>query len=96
MTKYRKTSTTLFVLKVMRRMKQMQSELDEHRYYLERNVARKTEHLTRRIDLLESCNTTLCGKLAASKKALSAAIEKNPADSPVKLHLLKNDVQQVA
>jgi hypothetical protein len=93
MKKYKRTNTTLFVLKVMRRMKQMQSELEEHRYYLERNVDLKTLHLTRRIDLLESCNTNLCGKLAITKKELAALTEKV---SPIKLQLFNNDVQRVA
>lgn len=96
MHKYKRTSTTLFVLKVMRRMKQMESELEEHRYYLERNVDLKTLHLTRRIDLLESCNTNLCGKLAITKKELAALTEKSPQGSPIKLQLFNNDVQRVA
>lgn len=92
MKNYKKTSTTLFSIRMMHEMKKLRSELNEHRYYLERNVARETAQLIRRIDLLESCNATLCRKLALHK---SVAV-KEPADSPVKLYLLNTDMQRVA
>jgi len=96
MTNYNKTSTTLFAFKGMQEIKKLKSELNEHRYYLERNVARRTEQLTRRIELLESCNTTLCGKLAMYKKDLAElqTSEQEPGDSPVKLYVLNTDVQR--
>lgn len=50
---------------------EMAAELNEHRYNLERNVSRRTEHLVKRIDLLESCNAKLCGKLAAAQREIS-------------------------
>ena len=98
--KYKKTSTTLFVLKVMRNMKKMTSELNEHRYYLERNVDRRTEHLVKRIAVLEACNATLCGKLALSQKELTALKHTmppeiaEPNDGSVKLYVLNADVQE--
>ncbi len=98
MNSYYKIKEALSVCKVMQEMKSLKSELNEHRYYLEQNVARRTENLTRRIELLESCNTTLCGKLALSRKELAAlqSSEKEPVDSPVKLYLLNTDVPRAA
>ena len=100
MKKYKKTSTTLFVLKVMRNMKKMTSELNEHRYYLERNVDRRTEHLVKRIAVLEACNATLCGKLALSQKEFTALNNNRtpefaePNDGSAKLYVLNKDVQE--
>lgn len=68
--KYIKSGVTLFIGKVMHDMKEMKAELNEHRYYLERNVERRTEHLLKRIELLEYCNATLCDKLALARKEL--------------------------
>lgn len=53
-------------------IKRLESELNEHRYYLERKVEQRTEQLIRRITLLESCNATLCGKLAQAKRDVAA------------------------
>ncbi|OGT16731.1 MAG: hypothetical protein A2342_06080 [Gallionellales bacterium RIFOXYB12_FULL_54_9] len=49
---------------------EMAAELNEHRYNLERNVSRRTEHLVKRIDLLETCNAKLCGKLAEAQREI--------------------------
>lgn len=51
--------------------KAMEAELHEHRYHLERNVEQRTEQLARRITLLESCNATLCGKLALARRGFA-------------------------
>ena len=64
---FKKSSSALFTFRLTQLLKKMKSELDEHRYYLERNVARRTEELTRRIELLEACNASLCSKLASSQ-----------------------------
>lgn len=73
MTHCKKTSSTLYARRMMLlEMKKMAAELNEHRYYLEQKVAQSTEHLQKRIALLESCNATLCGKLASSQQELAA------------------------
>ena len=73
MTHCKKTSSTLYARRIMLlEMKKMAAELNEHRYYLEQKVAQSTEYLQKRIALLELCNTTLCGKLAASQQELAA------------------------
>lgn len=48
--------------------KEMEAELNEHRYYLERNVEQRTEHLMKRIAVLESCNAALCDRLALIRR----------------------------
>ncbi|OGT15918.1 MAG: hypothetical protein A3J49_01945 [Gallionellales bacterium RIFCSPHIGHO2_02_FULL_57_16] len=53
-------------------IKRLESELNEHRYYLEQKVEQRTEQLIRRITLLESCNATLCNKLAQAKRDVAA------------------------
>jgi prefoldin subunit 5 len=70
--RYIKSGATLFIGKVMLRMENMKAELNEHRYYLERNVERRTEYLLKRIAVLESCNMTLCNKLALADEELAA------------------------
>lgn len=65
----------LFIMGAMRditEMKVMEAELNEHRYYLERKVEQRTEQLVRRITLLETCNTTLCDKLAQARRDVAA------------------------
>lgn len=73
--RYKKTSTALFIYKIRREMKKMASELNEHRYYLEQNVERRTELLAKRIEMLEACNASLCSKLAQSQRKLAALQE---------------------
>lgn len=48
------------------------AELNEHRYNIERKVEQRTEQLMRRLSLLESCNASLCGKLAQAKRDIAA------------------------
>lgn len=65
----------LFIMGAMRditEMKVMEAELNEHRYYLEQKVEQRTEQLERRITLLESCNATLCNKLAQAREEITA------------------------
>lgn len=65
----------LFLMGAMRditEMKTMEAELNEHRYYLERKVEQRTEQLVTRITLLESCNATLCNKLAQARGEIAA------------------------
>lgn len=69
--RYQRSNAALFALKVGREAKKMASELKEHRYYLERNVAMRTEELLRRINLLESCNASLCDKLALAQNEVA-------------------------
>lgn len=101
---YKKSDTALFIRNVMLGMKKMKAELNEHRYCLERNVERRSEHLLKRIALLESCNSTLSGKLALAQKEI-AALKQRPAhplqekdteqnDRTVKLYVMNNPTQK--
>lgn len=94
MKKYTQGTRTLHVLTLTREIKKMRTELTEHRYYFERNVARRTESLRLRIALLESCNKALCDKLAQSRAQHAASQEQ--ADVPAPLYLLDRDVLRVA
>lgn len=58
--------------------KEMEAELSQHRYCLERHVESRTEQLMRRISLLESCNAALGDKLALARMELSA-LKREPA-----------------
>ena len=58
--------------------KAMEAELNELRYYLERNVEQRTEQLVRRIALLEHCNAALCDKLVLARSELTA-LKQRPA-----------------
>jgi hypothetical protein len=94
-----------FVGKVMRDMKKMKAELNEHRYYLERNVERRTEHLLKRTELLEYCNATLCDKLALAHKELVALEQQSahtlpnnyaePNDRAVKSYVINNQTERL-
>ena len=42
------------------RLREMESELQQYRYRLEKMVEERTEMLSRRIAILESCNAQLC------------------------------------
>lgn len=102
---YKRSGAMLFVGKAMLDMKKIKAELNEHRYYLERNVERRTEHLLKRIALLESCNTTLCNKLALAHKELAALKQQpihtlakkdtEPNDHTVKLYVMSNQTQKL-
>lgn len=76
--------------KLMHKFKKMHVELNEYRYYLEKNVARRTEYLSRRIELLEACNATLCSKLALSKKEFTTADGQDVLEHTAKLYLLNS------
>jgi methionyl-tRNA synthetase len=102
---YKKSVTTPFIKKIMLDLKKMKAELNEHRYYLERNVERRTDQLLKSIALLESCNATLCDKLALTRKELSAIkqqsehtlpkIDSEPNDPTVKLYVINNQTQKL-
>lgn len=53
-------------------VKRLEAELNEHRYNIERKVEQRTEQLMRRLSLLESCNASLCDKLAQAKRDIAA------------------------
>jgi len=103
--RYKKSGAMLFVGKAMLDMKKMKTELNEHRYYLEQNVERRTESLLKRIALLESCNTTLCDKLASVRKELVVLKQQSvytlakkatePNDRTVKLYVMNNQTQKL-
>jgi len=103
--RYEKSGTTLFVGKVMLGMRKMKAELNEHRYRFERNVERRTEQLLKRIALLESCNATLCDKLALAQKELAAFKQQpahilpkkdmEPSDHTAKLYIMSNQTQKL-
>jgi len=61
----------LFIRKCLKELNEMKTELEEHRYFLERSVERRTQHLMKRLTLLENCNATLCGKLVTAQQELS-------------------------
>ena len=63
----------------MLNVRMMARELKEHRYYFEQNVARRTGLLLKRIELLETCNATLCGKVANSQKDLAELQQQHSA-----------------
>jgi hypothetical protein len=79
-------------------MVKMAAELDEHRYYLEKNIAIRTEQLLKRITLLESCNETLCAKLAAASKELETLKQQLASHSHVRelpqLYLMNHQTHQ--
>lgn len=88
--KYKKSSTELFVFRLMQQMNKMKSELHEHRYYLEKNVAQRTEDLTKRIEVLETCNAALCSKLVSSQRMLGSLAHSytEPRDNTAALRLV--------
>ena len=81
-------------------IKAMEAELHEYRYHCERKVKQRTAQLVKRISLLESCNATLCDKLALANKELVAlkqssahSLPKNdtkPKDRTAKLFVMSN------
>jgi PAS domain S-box-containing protein len=69
------SGTPLFIRGVMLDItdkKEMEAELNQHRYYLERHVELRTGQLIKRMALLESCNATLGSKLALARTELAA------------------------
>lgn len=52
--------------------KRMEAELADHRYYLERNVEQRTRELMKRIEMLESCNASLCDRLSSARLECAA------------------------
>ena len=67
--------TPLFIRGVMLDVsdkKHMEAELADHRYYLERNVEQRTRELMKRIEMLESCNASLCDRLSSARLECAA------------------------
>lgn len=101
--RYEKSDITQYVRKALLNMKKMKAELNEHRYFLERNVERETAHLSKRIALLESCNATLSEKLSEAHKEIAALRQQSaqsqsrksaePKDRTVKLYVMNNQAQ---
>ena len=60
------------IKRLQENLKEMEAELNVHRYYIERQVEQRTEQLMKRISVLESCNATLVDKLALANKELVA------------------------
>lgn len=89
----KKSATRFYTSNVMLHMKKMQTELNEHRYHLERKVEQRTEHLVKRIAVLESCNATLCDKLALAQKEIFA-LKKQTAHLLPKQTLPKKEPEQ--
>ncbi len=58
------------MLEITEKMK-MQEELTERRYCLERMVEQRTLELLKRMTLLESCNASLCDKLAFTRQKMN-------------------------
>lgn len=101
---YKESGATLFFSKLMRVMKKMKAELNEHRYYLEQMVEQRTAHLLKRIAVLESCNAALCDKLASVQQE-AVALKQQPAhtlfdndaelnDCAVKLCIINNQARK--
>jgi predicted transcriptional regulator len=67
-------STQLF--KVRPGLDEIKLELNEHHFYLERNVALISDHLLKRIAVLESCHLTLTAKLARLPQGDSSSLTK--------------------
>ena len=98
---YKRSGAALFIRMIMLSMKKMKVELNEHRYYLERNVEQRTEHLLKHIAVLESCNAALCDKLALVQRdhaALQPALpgkDAEPKDRRLKLYVMNNQSQEL-
>lgn len=86
---YSKSNPVMFVGGVMLKMQKMKAELNELRYFFEKSLEMRTEYLSRRIALLESCNATLCDKLASSqeKSAELHAIQQTRNNPVMKLYV---------
>ena len=84
----------------------MKAELNELRYFLDRNVERRTEELWKRIALLESCNATLCCKLTLAKEEIAALKQQaapimpkksaGQGDRAMKTYVMNNQAQNTA
>ena len=61
--------------------KEMEAELNEHRHSLERHVEMRISQLMKRMELLESCNATLSGKLTLAQREL--AVLKQPPTASI-------------
>lgn len=92
----KKSTAWLQPIKATLDIKKMQAELDEHRYHLERKVEQRTEYLLKHIALLESCNATLCDKLALAQKELAASGQQTVSTFPRKDEVQKKPSMQLS
>lgn len=63
--------------------KSMESELNELRNYVESKVAQRSEQLLKQIELLESCNESLCRKLELAQYKNNMLCQLTAAGRPV-------------
>ena len=89
--KYKKSSSELFTFRLAQQVNKMQHELHQHRNYLEQNVALRTVHLMRRIEVLEACNAALCNKLIFSQEVLENCTSRlaETAESTSRMRLVR-------
>lgn len=67
-----KPGATLFISKTMHDIRRVRALLREHRYCLEKNVEKQTDHLMRRIAQLESANSALCDDITRIYEQVAA------------------------
>ncbi len=53
-------------------IKEMEAELEDHRRYMDRRIAQRTEKIERRLAVMESCNAALCAQLEQLRNANAA------------------------
>ena len=94
LSKYIKSDVTLFCSRLMPAMRKLKSELNEHRYYLERNVELRTTHLLRQIAMLESCNATLCARLEAAQRGIEDSGQETVSPVKVQSHTFPSIADQ--
>jgi len=104
--RYLKMEASLFCLKARQNMEKMKTELEELRRCLDRNVARETEYLQRRVELLESCNATLSNRLASAQQEIVALRQQAPKAqvaeairqeaNPARLYVVNRHAQKTA
>jgi hypothetical protein len=81
--------------------KEMEAELNQHRYRLERHVESRTGQLMKRVSLLESCNEALSEKLAMARMELTALKQQpeykvaKPSGCPEKQHDLSQQAHKI-
>lgn len=81
--------------------KEMEAELNQHRYRLDRHVESRTRQLMKRMVLLESCNATLSEKLAMARMELAALKQQSeykvakPNDCSEKQHDLSQQTRKI-
>ena len=67
-----KPGAALFISKTMHDIRRVKALLREHRYCLEKNVEKKTDHLMKRIAQLDSANSALCDDITRIYEQVAA------------------------